>query len=110
MILKHNCPKGHTVISMNVSAYTNDFKSTGKRAGDPGYGATAHQTKAGPGTIAAPPSYAFGTRMYVPGYGWGIVQDRGGAIKGNHLDIWFKTEEEANRWGRQNLDVVVCTG
>ncbi|MBX7245378.1 MAG: 3D domain-containing protein, partial [Candidatus Sumerlaeaceae bacterium] len=34
------------------------------------------------GTIAADTSYyPFGTRMYIPGYGWGVVGDRGGAIK-----------------------------
>jgi 3D (Asp-Asp-Asp) domain-containing protein len=48
--------------------------------------------------------------MYVPGYGWGTVQDIGGAIKGNRLDVWFKTVEEAKRWGRQKLNVIVCRG
>ncbi|MHB1206091.1 MAG: 3D domain-containing protein [Rhodospirillaceae bacterium] len=109
-ILKQNCPNGHSVIPMNVSAYTNGPESTGKWPGDPGYGITKHGTRAGPGTIAAPPAYAFGTKMYVPGYGWGTVQDIGGAIKGNRLDVWFETEKEAKRWGRQNLDVVVCKG
>ncbi len=36
------------------------------------------------GTIAADTDhYPFGTRMYIPGYGWGKVEDRGGAIKGD---------------------------
>ena len=35
------------------------------------------------GTIAADTEYyPFGTRMYVPGYGGGLVEDRGGAIQG----------------------------
>lgn len=107
-ILKQHCPKGHTVIPMNVTAYTSGPESTGKRPGDPGYGIARNQEKAGPGTIAAPPTHAFGTRMYVPGYGWGTVRDRGGAIQGNHLDVWFEKVEEAKRWGRQQLDVIVC--
>lgn len=40
------------------------------------------QWKAKDGTIAADTHhYPFGTRFFVPGWGWGSVQDRGGAIK-----------------------------
>ena len=60
------------------------------------------------GTIAAATNHTFGTRMYVPGYGWGTVQDRGGKIKGNHIDLWFKTVEEAKKWGKRTVNVVVC--
>ena len=44
------------------------------------------------GTIAADTKYyPFGTRMFVPGYGWGVVQDRGGAIKGrSRIDLYFE--------------------
>ncbi|MBW1671032.1 MAG: 3D domain-containing protein [Deltaproteobacteria bacterium] len=35
------------------------------------------------GTIAADTRYyVFGVRMYIPDYGWGVVEDRGSAIKG----------------------------
>lgn len=61
------------------------------------------------GTIAADTDYyPFGTRMYVPGYGWGVVQDRGGAIKGPHrIDLYMKTHQEALEWGRQKVQVTV---
>ncbi len=61
------------------------------------------------GTIAADTSYyPFGTRMYVPGWGWGVVGDRGGAIKGSqHIDIFFNGHGETKTWGRPTLDVVV---
>ena len=59
------------------------------------------------GTIAADTRYhSFGTRMYVPGYGWGIIEDRGGAIKGpKRLDLFYKSHNEALQWGRRNVDV-----
>ena len=85
-------------------------RGKGKRPGHPQYGITFYKSKAGPGTIAAPPEYAHNTRMYVPGYGWGSVQDTGGAIKGNHLDVWFETVEEARKWGRRKINVIVCKG
>ncbi|MBM9615996.1 3D domain-containing protein [Desulfobulbus rhabdoformis] len=54
------------------------------------------------GTIAADTKYyPFGTRMYVEGYGWGRVEDRGGAIKGpNRIDLFFDSHQEALGWGR----------
>lgn len=59
------------------------------------------------GTIAADTTYyPFGTRMYVPGYGWGVVEDRGGAIKGpDRLDLFFESHQQALNWGRQRLQV-----
>lgn len=72
-------------------------------------GITASGTKAKPGTIAADTAhYPFGTVMYVPGYGYGRVEDRGGAIKGpNKIDVFFKSRKDALKWGRQRLRVRV---
>jgi 3D (Asp-Asp-Asp) domain-containing protein len=55
------------------------------------------------GTIAADTRcYPFGTRMYVPGYGWGVVEDRGSAIKGpNRVDLYFDDYDDAMNWGRR---------
>jgi 3D (Asp-Asp-Asp) domain-containing protein len=33
--------------------------------------------------------------------------DRGSAIKGEHLDVFFPTHEQALQWGRQRLPVTV---
>lgn len=71
-------------------------------------GVTASGTKAKSGTIAADTSvFPFGTRMKVPGYGWGTVEDRGGAIKGGKIDLFFKTHKQALEWGRQTVTVEV---
>ena len=59
------------------------------------------------GTIAADTAYySFGTRMYVPGYGWGTVLDRGSAIKGpDRIDLFYESHREALQWGRRRLQV-----
>ncbi len=59
------------------------------------------------GTIAADTNYyPFGTRMHVPGYGWGTVADRGGAIKGpSRIDLYFKSHHDALLWGRRRVNV-----
>lgn len=61
------------------------------------------------GTIAADTEYyPFGTRMHVPGYGWGVVEDRGSAIKGpDRIDLYFESHREALDWGRQRLEVEI---
>ncbi len=70
-------------------------------------GITATGTRARHGTIAADPKvFPFGTRLEVPGYGVGVVEDIGGAIQGNHIDIWFPTHQAALRWGSRNLRVI----
>jgi len=71
-------------------------------------GITASGTRAHPGTLAADTSiYPFGTIMYVPGYGYGRVEDRGGDIKGQHIDLYYRSHATALRWGNQILRVKV---
>lgn len=71
-------------------------------------GVTASGTKAKKGTIAADTSvFPFGTRMRIPGYGDGVVEDRGGAIQGNKIDLFFKTHKQALEWGRQTVTIEV---
>jgi hypothetical protein len=59
------------------------------------------------GTIAADTRYyPFGTRLYVPGYGYGVVEDRGSAIQGpTRLDLYYRSHGKALEWGRQQVDV-----
>eukprot|EP00271_Cylindrocystis_brebissonii_P002638 TRINITY_DN13406_c0_g1_i1.p1 TRINITY_DN13406_c0_g1~~TRINITY_DN13406_c0_g1_i1.p1 ORF type:complete len:212 (-),score=13.66 TRINITY_DN13406_c0_g1_i1:769-1404(-) len=61
------------------------------------------------GTIAADTThFPFGTRMYVPGYGWGVVEDRGSAIKGHaRIDLYHHSHADALQWGRRKVRVLV---
>lgn len=61
------------------------------------------------GTIAADTKYyPFGTRMFVPDWGWGVVADRGEAIKGpDRIDIYFESHQEALAWGRRKVQVEI---
>lgn len=71
-------------------------------------GKTASGTKAKLGTIAADTTvYPMGTIMYIPGYGYGRVEDRGSAMKGQKIDVFFKSHKDALRWGRQTCTVRV---
>lgn len=81
----------------------------GAREGDrKKVGQTASGTKAKKGTIAADTSvFPFGTKMKIPGYGSGVVEDRGGAIKGHKIDLFFRTHQQALVWGRQMVTIEV---
>jgi 3D (Asp-Asp-Asp) domain-containing protein len=71
-------------------------------------GVTASGTRARAGTVAADVArLPFGTVVYVPGYGYGRVEDTGGAIKGSKLDLWFDSHAEALAWGRRQVYVKV---
>ena len=62
-----------------------------------------------PGTIAADTKYyPFGTVMYVEGYGKGVVEDRGSAIKGqDRIDLFFRSHRKALKWGRKKIMVKI---
>ena len=49
----------------------------------------------------------FGTVLSVPGYGRCVVEDRGAAIKGNRLDLFFDGHDKALLWGRRTVLVTV---
>jgi len=97
----------HTV-RMRVTAYCPCSKCCGQYAD--GMTACGHVIQPGDTFVAADKRYAFGTKMLVPGYGHGQavkVLDRGGAIKGNRVDVFFPSHQEALEWGVQHLDVKV---
>ena len=61
------------------------------------------------GTIAADTRYyPFGSRLYIPKYGYGVVEDRGSAIKGKYrFDAFFSSHQKALNWGRKSINVKI---
>ena len=93
---------------MRVTAYCACRRCCGKFAD--GKTANGHKIRPGDTFAAADRRYSFGTEMLIPGYNNTVVVkvlDRGGAIKGNRLDVFFATHQEALQWGVQYLDVKV---
>lgn len=83
-----------------ITAYCACAKCCGKTNG-----ITASGTKVQAGrTIAAPKNFPFGTKLVINGHTY-TVEDRGGAIQGNRIDIYFNTHEEALQWGVKYLEV-----
>jgi len=94
-------PQGKFTI--NASAYTAAADECGKSDG-----ITASGLKVKEGTtIACPPQFPFGTKIKIEGMGTRVCEDRGGAIKGNHVDIYVETKKDAFSFGRRNLEAEV---
>ena len=75
-------------------------------SGDPNITASGEQVVPGV-TVAAGPGVPFGTTVYIEGIGKRIVQDRGGAIGNNNLDVAVWNRQDALEWGRQDRRVVI---
>jgi len=98
------------VVRMEVTAYCPCTKCCGPNA--QGLTASGKPVSHNKGRFVAADTnvLGFGTGLSIPGYHGGKtvkVLDRGGAIKGNKLDVFFPSHERALRWGRQHLDVTV---
>lgn len=57
-------------------------------------------------TVAVDPNVIpLGSKLYIPGYGFAIAADTGGAIKGHRIDLYMNTEAECNAFGRRQVTV-----
>lgn len=102
------------VLTMTATAYDLSFESCGKRPGQRGYGITASGMKARRGVVAVDPSVIpLGTRLYIETadgsfvYGNAIAGDKGGAIKGNKIDLFMDTRAECMQFGRRTVKVYI---
>lgn len=58
------------------------------------------------GVVAVDPDVIpYGTRMYIPGYGFAMAADCGGAINGNTIDLFMEDYGDAISWGRRDVTV-----
>jgi 3D (Asp-Asp-Asp) domain-containing protein len=90
-------------FTINASAYTAAADECGKSDGVTSSGIRAKEGR----TIACPASFPFGAKINIEGMGTFVCEDRGGAIKGNKVDIFMKTKAEAFAFGRRNLTAKV---
>ncbi len=92
------------VLTMTATGYEPSPRSCGRYAD----GYTAIGMKAAPGVVAVDPKVIpLRTRLYVEGYGPAVAADVGSAIKGNRIDLFFETLDEALRYGRRRVNVYI---
>lgn len=97
-------------VLMEVTAYCPCQKCCGKNAR--GVTASGKPVSYNNGRFVAADTrrLPFGTKLKIPNYHGGEVVevvDRGGAIKGDKLDVYFPDHQAARKWGRQMLPIEV---
>lgn len=71
-------------------------------------GRTASGTKTKMGTVAVDRSLIpLGSKIYIPGYGWGTALDTGGHMRGKVIDIWYPSYGKCMQWGVRNVTITV---
>lgn len=91
---------GEYLGTFTVTAYCPCARCCGKSNG---ITASGKKAKAGR-TIATSSQFSFGTKLVVGGKVY-TVEDRGGAIKGNRIDIFFASHKQALQFGRRKMKV-----
>ncbi len=86
-----------------ITAYCPCAKCCGKATGRTAMGTHATAGR----TVAASAKFAFGTKLNINGHVY-TVEDRGGAINGNKIDIFVNSHAEALAWGVRYLPVSVA--
>lgn len=84
-------------------------EATAYSSAEPGMSAyTATGTLCRHGVIATDPNFIpLGTKVYIPGYGYAVAEDTGGAIVGNVIDVAFDSIAECYEFGRQFLEIYI---
>ena len=110
----------YSALDGNDGGYDNDYgfpnysrsvyvEATAYSSAEPGMSAyTATGTLCRHGVIATDPSFIpLGTKVYIPGYGYAVAEDTGGAIVGNVIDVAFDSVAECYEFGRQFLEIYI---
>ncbi|TCP54637.1 3D (Asp-Asp-Asp) domain-containing protein [Tumebacillus sp. BK434] len=86
----------HTKKATEATAYT--------YSGNPAYTGIMPRV----GMVAVDPAQiALGSHLYIPGYGYGIAGDTGGAIKNLRVDLFHPDYYSATLFGRKAMDVYI---
>ncbi|EIT85764.1 peptidoglycan binding domain-containing protein [Fictibacillus macauensis ZFHKF-1] len=99
---KNESPSGKT-MTVEATAYSANC------SGCSGVTADGTNLRSGnPKVIAVDPRVIpMGTKVYVEGYGYARAADTGGAIKGNRIDVFIPSEQQASDWGRKNVKITI---
>lgn len=103
------------VLTVKVTAYCSCIKCCGVWSKDhPSRQGTDYEQHTTSGTIPVagrtvavdPDIIPLGSKILIDGHEY-IAEDTGSGVKGNHIDIYFDSHEEALEWGVKTLEVEV---
>lgn len=101
-VIHYEAPKGEMVYA-TITAYTSSEDETDE---DPW--TTAAGTRPGPGTIACPAKWPFGTIVEIEGARYRCEDRMNKRYRDKeHYDIWLTSKEEAFEWGKRELAIYI---
>jgi uncharacterized protein YabE (DUF348 family) len=113
-VSKNGIAFGYKKIINNVTltAYSDDFASTGKENSDPQSGITFSGTTVKEGrTIAVDKNVIpIGWWVYIDGIGFRRAEDTGSAVIGNKIDIYYESSDYVNKFGLKRGYTVYIIG
>jgi len=93
--------------TLRVYATWYDAASSGRSPSDPSYGHTATGSVVTYGIVAVDPDVIpLGTKLFIPGYGYAVAGDTGGAVKGYIIDLGYPDGVTVD-WQSKWLDIYV---
>ncbi|WP_026693231.1 G5 and 3D domain-containing protein [Peribacillus kribbensis] len=102
--------RGNNSESGGREFYVNSTAYTANCSGCSGFTSTGINLKSNPNSkiIAVDPRVIpMGSKVYVEGYGYAVAADKGGAIKGNKIDVFFPTTSQAYKWGARKIKIKI---
>jgi resuscitation-promoting factor RpfB len=101
-------PDGLQVVEVkHVYATWYSPASAGKPRSSPGYGITSTGATVTRGIVAVDPSVIpYGTKMFIPGYGFAVAADCGGGVKGNMIDLGYPDDYDVD-WISHSVDIYI---
>ncbi len=104
-------PANAGTVSKTLRVYATwyDAASSGRSPSDEAYGRTATGAIVTYGIVAVDPTVIpLGTKMFIPGYGYAIAADTGGAVKGYIIDLGFPDGVTVD-WQSKWLDIYILS-
>jgi 3D (Asp-Asp-Asp) domain-containing protein len=95
--------------TLHVYATWYDPASSGRAPSDPAYGRTATGVVVTYGIVAVDPDVIpLGTKMFIPGYGYAVAADTGGAVKGYIIDLGYPDGVQVD-WQSKWVDITILS-
>ncbi|MBF6599683.1 MAG: DUF348 domain-containing protein [Dehalococcoidia bacterium] len=102
-------PASRTGGTLRVYATWYTAASSGRAPSDPAYGRTATGVLVTYGIVAVDPNVIpLGTKMFIPGYGYAVAADTGGAVKGYVIDLGFPDGVQVD-WQSRWIEITIVS-
>lgn len=103
-VIKEDEPSSLKEMTVTATAYTAYCEGC---SGTTAYGINLRENPHMKVIAVDPNIIPLGTKVWVEGYGYAIAGDTGGAIKGNKIDVFIPSHDQAMQWGVKKVKIKI---